>query len=368
MIVDAEVNGFHGSFMFDTGFAGSFVLGSQYDVGPATGEITLRDFVGELQAKSVKLKSLKVGSLDIKCDADLVQQESEDISDSYGTHCNGIMGLSVFKNEIFEINFQRNEMYFYPKSYDISKKVADNKKTFLLKMLPMGHNSIELLVKSKTDQEFILALDTGNSFYATTYRETLEEAGLWPKDKKPDFLRQSFVASGAVPSFTARLEDVRIFDVPVGESYWDIINLPSSSADSQGTVGFGFLKNFNITVDMNRRRVWLEKINENVGNEAEADLGMVALYDPTFKGVTVYQVTPKGPAEKAGIKPLDIILSVDGTEMVKQSYSQMRRLFDGPHGSTAKLVCSRKGVTQRYEVKRDWLINLMPAVKPAGDK
>ncbi|MBL8047790.1 MAG: PDZ domain-containing protein [Chthonomonas sp.] len=360
MIIDATVNGVKGSFMFDTGFAGAFVMGDQYNIGPATGTITLRDFVGELQAKTVKMRSLEIGGMKIKCDDDIVQQPGENMSESYGVHCDGIMGLSVFKDQIFEINFQKNEIYFYPKTYDITKKPTDNKKTFLQKMLPMGNTAIELLVHTKDEQEFILTLDTGNAFYATTYLETIENAGLWPKEKKPDFMKSSFVASGEVPSFTTRLADLHIFGVPVKESYWDIIAQPSGSADSQGTVGFGFLSNFNVTIDLGRRRVFMEMFKENAQNEAEAELGLVALYDEELKGVVVYRVMPKSPADKAGIKPLDHILSLDGVELQKQGYREMRRLLEGAPGSKVKVIASRQGVVKRYEIERDYLINQMP--------
>ena len=50
IIVDAKVNGKDLSFMFDTGYGGTVIVDSSIYLGQPSGTITLRDFVGELQA------------------------------------------------------------------------------------------------------------------------------------------------------------------------------------------------------------------------------------------------------------------------------------------------------------------------------
>jgi predicted aspartyl protease len=337
IIVDALVNGRKLSFMFDTGFGGALVVDSNINLGPASGNMILRDFVGQFEAKTVKLKSLKLGGKDIESAEMEAVMQPADYSFSYNTHCDGIMGFAVIQNYVTEINMEKNKFIFHPKSVDISKRTPDNKKTFLLKMLPMGTNSIELDVKAPNGKRLHLALDTGNAFYATTHKDVLERVGLWPENKKAKFMKSSFVASGAVDSWTKKMEDMTIFGVPVKTSYWDIIDLPSSSAEGDGTVGFGFLKNFNIIIDYDRRRVWLEN----------------------FTGrVRVFRVAPESPAEKAGVKTGDELLSVDGTPMGKElGYREIEALLDGEVGSKVKLSISRGGALQRLEIERAHLIN-----------
>ena len=63
---------------------------------------------------------------------------------------------------------------------------------------------------------------------------------LWNKK----FIKQSWVASGPVDSWSVHLKNMAIFGVLVASSIWDVIDLPSSSAESDGTVGYQFLKNF----------------------------------------------------------------------------------------------------------------------------
>ncbi len=358
IIVDAVVNGRKASFMFDTGFSGTVVLSDEINVGPATGTMQLRDFVGQFDAKTVKVNSLKLGDLNVASQGmEIVQQPIGHMSSSYNTHTDGIMGLEAVKDYVVEINVEKQRFIFHPKSHDISSFKPDNKKTFLAKMLPIGHNSIEMTVAAPNGGKLTLALDTGNAFYATTHRDVLERIGLWEADKAPSFMRSAWVASGPVDSWDAQLTNMTIFGVPVEKSVWSIIDLPSSSAEGDGTVGFGFLRNFNITLDMERRRVWLENWTGKVSKDADADVGITCGFDPVAKRVRVYRVTPNSPAEKAGIKPGDSVLGVDSLELSNFGVRQLFNLMLGPAGTKVKLAISRNGNLNRYELTRELLVN-----------
>lgn len=262
----------------------------------------------------------------------------------------------MVKDNIIEFNFEKSKLIFHPKSYDISTKVPDNKRTFLCRLLPTGHNSMEMTVTASTGKKMILALDTGNAFYATTHKDVLQRIGLW-NDQEPKFTKLSGVASGAVGSWYYKMKDVSIWGVPVAESYWDIIDAPAGSADGDGTVGYQFLKNFNITIDYERRRVWLENFTGKVSNESPASVGISAAYDERYKRVLIYRVSPESPAEKAGIKAGDYLLSVNGTDATFGSFRDLERLMEGPDGSVVRISTSRNGVLTRHELKRVKLVN-----------
>lgn len=366
IVVDAVVNGRPVSLMFDTGFSGSVVVDNSVNLGTPTGTMTLRDFVGEFQAPTIKIKTLTMG--DFKADTkdmEAVQQRRSNMSFSYNTYCVGIMGFDVIADHVTEINFEKKRFIFHPNTTDISKRVPDNKRTFLAKLLPKGADSMEIAVEANNGKKMTLALDTGNAFYATTHKEVLERVGMWPSGKEAQFMKASFVASGEVSSWDIRMKDMKIFGVPVTESIWNIIDLPSSSADHDGTVGFGFLKNFNITIDMSRRRVWLENWTGKVANEVKADLGISAFpWERNQNRVTVFRVSKGSPAEKAGVKVGDILLSIDGQELLDTDVRRIMRLMEGDKGVPAKIVLSRKGELIRMEIPRDYLVNEALTVAP----
>ena len=359
LIVDATVNGKPVSLMFDTGFGGAVDVSNTINVGEPTGTMTLRDFVGEMEAQTVKIKSLKLGKKPIDSTGmEAVLTPPEDYSFIYGTHCDGIMGLEVIKNNITEINFEHQKFIFYPPTFDISTRTPDNKKTFLTKMLPLGANAAVMSVKAPNGQALHMALDTGNAFYATSHRDSLERVGLWESGKDPKYTTMAGVASGPVISWDKRMSNMTIFGVPVPSSTWDIIDLPSSSADLDGTVGFGFLKNFNIIIDYGRRRIWLENWTGKVENDPPGELGVSAIYDNQSRKVRIYAVSPGSPGDEAGIKRGDELLSVDTLDLGGViSLKKLRKMLAGPVGSKVKLAISRNGNLKRYELERKPLVN-----------
>ncbi|HWA84197.1 MAG TPA: PDZ domain-containing protein, partial [Fimbriimonadaceae bacterium] len=334
IIVDAQVNGRAVSLMFDTGFGAAVDVSDSVNLGKQTGTITLTDFNGQFQAPTVKITSLKLGTMSIDTkNLEEAVKSREDFSLSYGMHCDGIMGLQVIKDSVVGINYEHSRFEFYPASTDISKWVPDNKRTFLVKMLPTGHSSVDMYVNAPDGGKMVMSLDTGNAFYATTHRDVLERLGLWSNSKTPKFVSQSMIASGTTDSWALKLDNMKIFGVPVPSAVWDIIDLPSATAENDGTVGYGFLHNFNIIMDYGRRRIWFENYSGKAADEEKGDIGIFAM---GLRGsdVKVFHVTVGSPAEKAGIKVGDRILSIDGNELgTNVPFQKMRQLFEGPAGS-----------------------------------
>lgn len=358
IIADAVVNGKRVSCMFDTGFSGAFVLDNSINIGKPDGTMNLRDFVGQFEATTVSIKSLEMGGKKFRTDdLQVVQQSMGNMSLSYNMHTSGIMGIEVMRDHILEINFEKSKFILHPKSFDISTRKGDNKKSFLIKMLPKGTNSVELPVTTPNGEVMVLALDTGNAFYATTHKDVLERIGLWKPGTKPQFMKTSWVASGPVDSWYYYMEEASIWGVPVKGSTWSIIDLPSSSSEHDGTIGFGFLKNFNIIIDKQRRRVWLENFNGKVTDPPVADVGINVWLDDETKRYVVTRVSPSSPAEKAGIKPGDHLLGIDGGELLNVGFRQVGAMLEGPRGSDVVISVSRRGALSRYTLKREYLIN-----------
>lgn len=357
IIVDAMVNGKKVSCMFDTGFSGAFVINDEINLGKPTGTMNLQDFVGRFTAKTVQVKTLNLGTVTVDpTGMEIVQQPLSHMSASYNTHTDGIMGLEVVHDYVTEINFEKKKFILHPRSVDISTRTPDNKKTFLVKMLPIGRKSIELMVKTAQGGRMHLALDTGNAFFATTHKEVLVREKIWDAGKDVNFMRTAWVASGPVDSWYKLLKDLEIFGVPVASSVWSIIDLPSSSVEHDGTVGYGFLKNFNITIDMDRRRVWLENWTGKTGNEPVADVGISAAKHPSGR-IVIYRVTPGSPAEKAGIKAGDALLDIDGVSSNDMTPRQLDAALEGALGSVVKLAVSRGGNLMRHDLARAYLVN-----------
>jgi hypothetical protein len=357
IVVDSTLNGKDVSLMFDSGFGGTVVLDQGIDVGPETGTTTLRDFVGELHVSTVALKSLKLGSVTLHPDEQFIVTQPGNFSAAYGRHVDGILGLSAIKDKVTEIDFEHSRFLFYPGSTDLTKVQPDNKKIFLTKMLPIGGNAIEIAVVPPSGQLMTMALDTGNSFYATTHRDVLERVGLWKEGQTPIFMKQSGVASGAVDTWSKKMPPMTIFGVPVQQTIWDVIDLPSSDAQSDGTVGFQFLRHFNITFDFARRRVEFEKWSDPVENPDVGDVGVVARYDSETKKTVIVLVAPGSPADQAGVKVGDGVIAIGENDLGRSTILQLRAMFEGPVDSPLDLCLSRGGYLKRVHLIRKALDN-----------
>lgn len=372
IVVDVKVNGKDVSLMFDSGFGGAFVIGPHINLGETTGKIGLKDFVGVFEANTVDVESVQFGTLEINGDdMDIVQLPTMDFTKSYGTHVDGIMGMEVLAPYVTEINFEDRKFIIHPQSHDISKFLPDKESTFLAKMLPIGNNSIEMAVKVANGKRMVLGLDTGNAFYATTHKDVLEEVGLWGDSDTPKFVGLTQVASGIVESWSVLLNDLEIYGVPVERSVWDIIDLPSSSAEHDGTVGFGFLKNFNITFDFKRRRVWLENFTGRVADDPPAHVGIAATYSRSKQRMVIVSVMPNGPAGRAGVSEGDYLVSVGENNLIRSSYRQVRAMLSGKEGSEIEIAVSRDGELRRIKLTRQLLVNLAlsrngPSPRPAS--
>lgn len=358
IIATLDVNGKTVHTMFDTGFSGSFIIGPHIDLGKPTGKMGLKDFVGVFEANTIKVSSLKMGALTMKHeDSEIVQLPTLDYTESYGTHVDGIMGIEPFLPYVLEINFEHNKFIVYPDTYDFSVNAASVPNAYESKMLPIGMKSIELAVRAPTGKNMVLALDTGNAFYATTHKEVLERVGLWTEGKEPSYIGRAYVASGPVATWNFLMQDARIFGVPVPSSVWSVIDLPSSSAQHDGTVGYGFLKHFNVTIDFKRRKVRLVNFSGSVADEAEGEIGIAATYSRVKKQMVIARVIPDSPAAKAGIREGDLLLSVGDKDLFHSSYREVKSLLDGKKGTTVNIAVSSAGQLVRHALVRVVLAN-----------
>jgi carboxyl-terminal processing protease len=74
-------------------------------------------------------------------------------------------------------------------------------------------------------------------------------------------------------------------------------------------------------------------------------VGMYVQQDPATKQIYVVAPIPGSPAAKAGIKPNDAIIAVNGKKTVSMTLSQVSGLIQGPSGTKVTLMIQRPGVS-----------------------
>ncbi len=96
----------------------------------------------------------------------------------------------------------------------------------------------------------------------------------------------------------------------------------------------------------------MKEYTENItGNFVGIGIYMIA--DKDSGRVVVYYPIPESPAEKAGIKAGDQIISVDGTEYTSDDFDTIADYIKGEEGTTVKLVIDRNGERLDFEITRE---------------
>ena len=96
----------------------------------------------------------------------------------------------------------------------------------------------------------------------------------------------------------------------------------------------------------------MEDYTENItGNFVGIGIYMIA--DKDSGRVVVYYPITESPAEKAGVKAGDQIISVDGTEYTADDFNTIADYIKGEEGTTVNLEVERNGERIKFEIKRE---------------
>lgn len=82
-------------------------------------------------------------------------------------------------------------------------------------------------------------------------------------------------------------------------------------------------------------------------------IGIYMVNDEDFGRVVVYYPIPGSPAEKAGIKAGDHIISVDGKEYFSSDFENIAKFIKGEEGTTVKIEVERENNRLEFEIKRE---------------
>lgn len=165
-----------------------------------------------------------------------------------------------------------------------------------------SNNDSFLIEDSKTSS------DMGLEKYLTKIKSTIDQYYLWKNDIKEEDLK-----NGAIEGYVKG----------IGDEYTEYI-----PADK------------------------MKDYKENIiGSFVGVGIYMVA--DEDADRVLVYYPIPESPAEKAGIKSGDLIISVDGTEYKAKDLDRISSFIKGEVGTKVNLVIQRDGEKMSFDLIRE---------------
>lgn len=120
---------------------------------------------------------------------------------------------------------------------------------------------------------------------------------------------------------------------------------------SDGLIGGEIFRRFKVTVDLPRRRIYLEP-NAALGEPFEEDMSGIELLgdDPDFKTYLIDEVEAGSAAAAAGVEGGDVLLAIDGRPASEYTLDEVRRLFR-QHGREYALELRRGGRNVRVTIR-----------------
>jgi predicted metalloprotease with PDZ domain len=122
-----------------------------------------------------------------------------------------------------------------------------------------------------------------------------------------------------------------------------------TSEDYAGNIGNRFLERFKVTLDYERRQMWLEPGARYARRDPMSRSGIqLVRYADTVK---VASVLAGSAAEKAGLQADDVVTALDGKPVLELGYEGVAALLDeGAEGSTHTLAILRAGKAKKVKL------------------
>ena len=327
-LLSARVNG-EGPFAFylDTGLATSAVSPDvarlrSGDADAAYAALTLKDGAGRpvpVQG-TARLASVRIGGLELR-DLDVMVLDMEGLSRTLGTPVDGVLGYPCFADGLLTIDYPAAEVRFG----DGTLGPVDGSTVFPLTQrgvpaidLSMEGEALPVRLDSGTERGVILGdLPSSVRFHADPV-------------PAPDLLGPAGRISGH------RLGRIR-GSIRLGPCLLEdpVVRLKSGE---RGVVGAAVLRNFRVVLDLAHGRFALEGGPHRLKFAPIHGTGVDLMFE--VDAFVARGVIPGGPAESAGLREGDRILSVDGVAAGREMIEKLRTRVHEP-GEVLRLQVQR---------------------------
>jgi hypothetical protein len=310
IIIQVLING-QGPFrmMFDTGatnilsdeVAAALNL-NRYDRFPISGGGENTVYASYCDVQNLEISNQRLSNSRFIC------MSVADMKNAIGfPHLDGLIGFEVFNQFLTEINFDRMEISLKSFSERKVPVVSDQK-------ISLGFQGPTPVIEAVLDGVAgMFLLDTGDRASATLSLPFIKNNYLREK-YNPAFSTMTGYGLGG-PMKTA-MAFVKLLHLGEMDFSHTLVRLPTINSKAlndpaiAGTIGMGLLRQFNILFDYSRREMILSQSSAFDQDRSFDRAGMWIA--PSAGGLQIMDVLENGPAWNAGLRPQQLILSIDG--------------------------------------------------------
>jgi len=191
----------------------------------------------------------------------VVLDPSFNLSSHIGITVNGIIGSSFFKNNLVEINYNNEEVFFYKENPRNRKKIEKKYIKVPVSIIDQRPHVNTSFVIDTVEVKSQLLIDTGNSDALWLFENTSDKINI-PEKHFKDYLGEGL--GGIVEGKRARISE---FSISKFKFKNPIVAFPDSTSIKQillfssylGSVGGETLKRFSVVFDYEHEKVFLKK-------------------------------------------------------------------------------------------------------------
>lgn len=393
IIIPVDINGVTLSFLLDTGVSKPIIF-NFLNVSDTlqikdTETISLRGLGGGESVEALKSTNniFRVGDA-IKLNQDLyaVFDNNLNFTPRLGVPIHGIIGLDLFKDLIVEVNYSSGYIRLTNRDafkYKPCKKCEKinlefyNGKPYLNARVELANRTIavKLLIDSGgSDALWLFENDSldikpSNKFFYDFLGHGLNGSVYGKRSRVQTLALKSFVIENANVAFPNK----------------EHVLFATKIRDRNGSISGNILKRFNIIFDYQRATITLtknknfkEKFSYNKSgielahngvrivkqlerslktprNDTQSKYNTIML-NPQYKislkpAYAIVELREGSPAEQAGLKIGDVVLSINGKQTYQLSLQEIMKVFYDYHGKKIKMKIDRNGVVQSYYFK-----------------
>ena len=123
-----------------------------------------------------------------------------------------------------------------------------------------------------------------------------------------------------------------------------------------GLLGYTFLERFRVACDYPHRVLWLDPVPDFDERHAMEPAQVGIQFERVADAVHIVAVIDGSPAAQAGIRPGDVLVSIEGAAAWPLGATEIGRRLGGAPGTKVTVVTSRGTLEQTHRLKRRRLL------------
>ncbi len=332
---DVSVNGKGPyTFIFDTGGANLVTPAVAKELGLKSEGHMDAHGAGEgiMEAGLTKVGELKIGNAALKNQVFIVLP-LDAMSDVEGIKEKGMVGFETFRRFVTRIDYAGKTLTLIdPKHFD-PKDAGKPVKFVFAQSIPEIQGTFEGIPG-------MFEIDTGSRAELTLTKPFAEKNDVRAKHPKGIDAVDGWGVGGPSRGYVTRGAMLTMGSVQVPNVVTSLATQSKGAFagnEYSGNIGSGILKRFIVTFDYEHQTMYLKPAVAQVTDVGVFDRSGMWIND-SQGGFKIVDVTAKGPAEDAGLKVGDVIVSIDGKLAGETTLPELRqRLRNDAPGTKVKL-------------------------------